>query len=182
MMKYLCNHPDLRPLLAEWAGDRELLLANFVFWELGGSSEEKTIVGLIRSLLYEVLCEDPSLIRTLFPETRTKVMQHPERRDGPEPITSEIGDAMEKLVELLAMLSPPSSTKLVRCCFFVDGLDEFGDPGGEVRGSCCHASAIEERFKRQYQDLRLKSHSGALHRKISCRAENHAQSTYQRGY
>jgi hypothetical protein len=53
--------------LRSWAGDAELQVARFYFWN-GGSQDQRSHTGLLRSLLYEILNSRRHLIRDLFPD------------------------------------------------------------------------------------------------------------------
>lgn len=121
LMKLLCERDETQERLEEWAsaGDKELIFCKFFFWRITTVAEQKTLKGLIRSLLHGVLSQVPRLCRHLFPKqwapkkgtARTKL--HIELGD------TEISDAFEILMKDKEILSE------FRLCFFIDGLDEF---------------------------------------------------------
>ena len=122
LMKYLCRHPCTQSLLAEWAGGRELVFAKFFFWRMGTDKDEKSLNGLIRGILYEVLCKAPMLVKSLFPVTRAKIIQEPSRgRRGSDLLAAEIKDAFARLVSLSASAEESPSLGRIRICFFIDG-------------------------------------------------------------
>lgn len=61
LMKFLYNNDRTRNSLRVWAGDRRLVLAKFYFWN-AGSTLQKSQEGLLRSILFEILRQCPSLI------------------------------------------------------------------------------------------------------------------------
>lgn len=67
LMKYIYQHKDTMQHLRSWAGDAELQVARFYFWN-GGSQDQRSHTGLLRSLLYEILNSRRHLIRDLFPD------------------------------------------------------------------------------------------------------------------
>ncbi|KAF5005017.1 hypothetical protein FDECE_8542 [Fusarium decemcellulare] len=129
LMKYLCGHPSLNKLLIKWAGGKTLIFAKFFFWRMGTSQEEKSLKGLVRGLLYEILCAAPSLVKALFPQTRAKLIQGVVGCNATDLIAAEMQDAFARLIELSAAKGNTSSLKGIRICFFIDGLDEFDDGG-----------------------------------------------------
>jgi hypothetical protein len=61
LMKFLYNNDRTRKYLQVWAGDRRLIIAKFYFWT-AGSTLQKSQEGLLRSILFEILRQCPSLI------------------------------------------------------------------------------------------------------------------------
>jgi hypothetical protein len=124
-MKFIFEHNELRQYLQSWAGDSELLMARYYFWN-AGSELQKSREGLARTLLHQILHVKPELTARLFPkrckvelldvilETRTK--------------TSSTWSWTELYAALIA-LSRESGGDF-KLAFFIDGLDEF-DGGHE---------------------------------------------------
>jgi NACHT domain len=127
LMKYLCLHENTRNHLQKWAGNKRLLFAKFFFWRIGVSNEEKSLLGLIRGILYQILCEVPNLASELFPNSSEELMDGLHRRRGAELQNKDISDAFDKLIQISA--SPHHITGLneMRVCLFIDGLDEFDE-------------------------------------------------------
>lgn len=61
LMNHICTHNRRLELLQEWSSDRRLLTPSFFFWN-SGSRQQKTIDGLLRSLIYQMLNECRQLI------------------------------------------------------------------------------------------------------------------------
>lgn len=110
LMKYLNDHDLTDKSLAQWAGDKRLVKASFYFWFTGGSLQ-KSQDGLLRSLLFEILRQCPSLIPEVCP-MRWK--------------TTDISDPWTKS-ELMETLKRITLTTTISTKFFflIDGLDEY---------------------------------------------------------
>ncbi len=66
LMRYICDNPRTRKHLLAWSGDEKLVTADFYFWNIGNRLQ-KSQLGLLRSLIYQVLEQVPELISALFP-------------------------------------------------------------------------------------------------------------------
>lgn len=66
LLKRICLHPRTKYHLNVWKGDLDLHIASFFFWS-SGTSLQKSQMGLLRSLLYDILSKVPQLIPVLFP-------------------------------------------------------------------------------------------------------------------
>lgn len=64
LMKYICDHSRKNELLKQWSASRRLLTATFFFWN-AGTSLQKTIIGLLRSIIYQILTKCRELINYL---------------------------------------------------------------------------------------------------------------------
>ena len=76
MMPIISLMIKLRPLLTsystaleKWAEGNSLIKATFFFWR-AGIRDQKSINGLLRSLLYQMLSEYPQFVQTLDPGMR----------------------------------------------------------------------------------------------------------------
>lgn len=108
-MKYVCDHYRTRDALQTWAGPQMLVTASYFFWA-AGLRMQKSQVGLLQSLLYQVLVASPKLILEYFPDRLAK-----------EPWTRK------ELFEALGKASRGTGCPLsAKYCFFIDGLDEYG--------------------------------------------------------
>lgn len=61
LMDYICNHEKKEEYLKQWSPNKRLLTPTFFFWN-AGARQQKSIDGLLRSLIYQMLTECPSLI------------------------------------------------------------------------------------------------------------------------
>ncbi|PMD42737.1 hypothetical protein L207DRAFT_553693 [Hyaloscypha variabilis F] len=106
LMKYVCNHETTLEALGTWADGVPLFTASFFFWN-AGFPMQKSQVGLLQSLLYQVLRACPALITEVCPP---KAPREPWKR--------------KELFEALTKVSS-QTTLPAKFCFFVDGLDEY---------------------------------------------------------
>ncbi|PMD12243.1 hypothetical protein NA56DRAFT_695611 [Hyaloscypha hepaticicola] len=115
LMKFIASHHKTRIALKEWAGPKNVVMAMHYFWSTG-TAMQKSLKGLLQELLYDILCCCPELAPDIFPDRwrRTKS-------------TASLSDnhwSADELHEGLRLLARHHSVP-VKCCFFIDGLDEF---------------------------------------------------------
>ena len=65
LMKYVATHPDLPRHLGNWVGFQKLIIARYFFWN-HGVPLQRSIEGLLRSLLFQILRFHPHLISETF--------------------------------------------------------------------------------------------------------------------
>lgn len=119
LMKYLWQHSRTRDHLGTWAEPAELIMPAYFFWT-AGSSLQKTLIGLLRSLIYQILQKRPELIAYM------KKVTHPmglpflfgKTRD-------EIPNWTESRLQQCFVLLTKEIPSDCRICLFIDGLDEF---------------------------------------------------------
>lgn len=61
LMNYICDHERKEKLLKQWSVNRRLLVPTFFFWN-AGARLQKSIEGLLRSIIYQILIECRELI------------------------------------------------------------------------------------------------------------------------
>lgn len=111
LMKFLFEHQQTRLDLRYWAGG-DVIVAAFFCWRAGSSELEKSYLGLLRGLLYQVLHERPEMIELVLPQRWQLVIRSAMCK---KPWTKEeLVTAFDKLLQ-----APETSS---RFCFFVDGL------------------------------------------------------------
>jgi hypothetical protein len=66
LMKYIVEHHRTGEALRKWTVGARLLTASFYFW-VAGTTLEKSLRGILRSLLYQMLSAAPDLIPTVIP-------------------------------------------------------------------------------------------------------------------
>ena len=101
--------------LKVWAGDKEVIAPTFFFWN-PGIAEQKSIQGMLRSILYQLISEHRNLGLNLgLPD------------DG-EPAWT-----VKRLITALRIILHKQNTDL-KICVVIDGLDEFdGDADSRER-------------------------------------------------
>lgn len=124
LMKSLAQDPLTRELLRTWANEneRDLLFVQFFFWN-SGSSLQKSIAGLYRGILWEILRMHPDLIQDVLPSLWRDAHAFVEPDDGqflrPEIDFRILETAFDNLISNQDLINKR------RICFFIDGLDEF---------------------------------------------------------
>ncbi|KAF9765877.1 hypothetical protein IL306_001759 [Fusarium sp. DS 682] len=122
LMKFLCSHQKTTDGLTKWAGAKKLAFSSFFFWR-NGSKAQKSLDGLCRSILHNVLKERPDLIPEIFPYQWSQAKQSPWRVQNRQEIPSLlVKNALERL------LKDERLYEQHKFCVFIDGLDEF-EPG-----------------------------------------------------
>lgn len=114
-MKYLVTHESTETALRAWSGGKSLTIGKFFFWN-AGTPMQKSLQGLLQSLLYEILRQQPEWISNLCPSRWSSDMA------AFEPWT---------IAEIKAIICRLVNEELAssKFCFFIDGLDEYsGDP------------------------------------------------------
>ncbi|KAE9364168.1 hypothetical protein N431DRAFT_563558 [Stipitochalara longipes BDJ] len=120
LMKFVAEHEQTKSFLAEWAGDKKLVIANFYFWNASTHQSQKSQRGLLRTILYQILRQCPELIQTAYRERWIALTS-----DGK--VLKESRDDLLTVPALLRTLQNISTSTAsdTRFCFFLDGLDEF---------------------------------------------------------
>ena len=121
LMHFLSEACQTRDSLALWKGNRSLVIASCFFW-LSGSPIQKSLTGLLRSLLHDLFIQVPRLVQ------QSIAWRWRAYRSGatslPEWTTTELIDTLRRLTEAVA------GTK--NCMFLlIDGLDEFDGSDAE---------------------------------------------------
>ncbi|KAH3911383.1 hypothetical protein HBI56_104700 [Parastagonospora nodorum] len=117
LMKYLYSQAKTDKHLNAWAGNATLVRASFYFWN-PGEEMQKSLEGLLQTLLYHILRTCPELIPALCPERWNE--QHVDMKSV-RPWT--LGELQKTIAAFQAL--PPVAAKFY---FHIDGLDEyFGD-------------------------------------------------------
>ncbi|KAL8857196.1 MAG: hypothetical protein Q9178_006251 [Gyalolechia marmorata] len=102
LMNYICQHHLKQKFLAGWSVDGQLLTPTYFFWA-AGSRLQKSVDGLLRSLIYQMLKECRQLL----------------------------GCLKSRLVATLADILKQSQLP-IKICMFIDGLDEMDGPYDKV--------------------------------------------------
>ncbi|KAF2258745.1 hypothetical protein CC78DRAFT_477645, partial [Lojkania enalia] len=119
LLKYIIGHQKTKTLLHQWAGNSELAIVKFFFWNLG-TGLQKTTLGMLRALLHDILAQYPELIPSVFSGMYQSWADFgiPGRRaDENEPHLTEIKSAFKSLMR--------ASAKFLKLCIIIDGIDEL---------------------------------------------------------
>jgi hypothetical protein len=111
-MKYLSDHQNTRDALSYWAGGQKLFIASFYFWN-AGVNMQKSQLGLLQSILYQIIRVEPRLVTKICPE-----------HQGSEPW------GITELMETFSRLADTACS--AKFCLFIDGLDEYDGKEMEI--------------------------------------------------
>ncbi|KAF2470468.1 uncharacterized protein BDR25DRAFT_35094 [Lindgomyces ingoldianus] len=115
LMKFIYTNPITTTYLRRWAKGKTLIICAFYFW-ISGTQMQMSQEGMVRTLIYEALHQEPKLWATLFPHKMEEFVAFGD--PWQEPITwEEMMRALRRLVE--------GAGKDYKVFFFIDGLDEF---------------------------------------------------------
>jgi len=67
LMKFIAHDPALGKARKQWSGSRELVVAQHFFWN-HGLVVQRSLIGLLRSILFQVLKKHRNLIAVAFPD------------------------------------------------------------------------------------------------------------------
>ncbi|KAM0553170.1 hypothetical protein ACHAPJ_007457 [Fusarium lateritium] len=128
LMKLLSIHPETRTELQKWAG-KTVAIVKFFFWK-PGSDMQKSLDGLFRSLLYDILEACPELTRDIFPNLWEQAEQSPWQIQTKFDIPTDVVKAALERIILDKGSSVSIGNKLC-FCLFIDGLDEYEEAHGK---------------------------------------------------
>ncbi|KAI9683526.1 MAG: hypothetical protein M1822_006066 [Bathelium mastoideum] len=127
LMKFVADSPETQTHLCRWSRDKALVMLKFFFWR-NGTREQRSISGLLRSLIVQII--------EFLPSQADELLKHfsisdPSYKNGVnsgfkfparwEPQT--LSDALRFLLR--------NVSERFKVCFILDGLDEFEDMGQE---------------------------------------------------
>lgn len=125
LMKHIYDDSRTRLYLNQWAQmgestDVPLLLGTFFFWT-SGSPEQRSQIGMLRAVLFQILDQKPELLPVVFPALWAK--QYEQRLSGGHATWAEtwtLRTLMTGFRRLIAQQAVPA-----KIFFLIDGLDEF---------------------------------------------------------
>lgn len=118
LMKYIIGHEQLREGLGVWSEDLPLLISHYYFWDGGSDPLQKSLEGMLRTLLYQALRGRPDLVRRVC-RWRWDTCQF--MNGAPFTQREWEFDELREVVNILAS----ESGRTLRLALFIDGLDEF---------------------------------------------------------
>ncbi|CAG8975810.1 hypothetical protein HYALB_00008251 [Hymenoscyphus albidus] len=119
LMKFLCDHESTQIESKKRAGDGSLVLAKFFFWKRG-SPLPKSLEGLYRSLLHDVLRSCPEFIPDVLPDRWKEV------KSMPWQVQNQLDIGAKEAKEAFTRLTSHTTLYKDHCfCYFIDGLDEY---------------------------------------------------------
>ncbi|KAH7263965.1 hypothetical protein B0J15DRAFT_489585 [Fusarium solani] len=115
-MKFVAGNKKTKECLEKWAGHGELVLARH-FFTIYGTTIQRSLEGLLRSLLHNILEGEPKLIPKLLPTRWTNTSKQSQWTQ------SDLESALRAVAKM---------DLSVHMCFFIDGLDEYSGDHLEI--------------------------------------------------
>ena len=116
LMNFVVQDRRTRKALYDWCGGAiNLLTPSFFFWK-AGSALQKSVQGLLRSVAYQMLKNEPSLLEDL------SISQC---KYGYQLLTEAQAWTTHRLLSILEIILNTAAARKVYVCFFLDGLDEY---------------------------------------------------------
>lgn len=157
LMNYITSEDMTKKALAKWANGSDIVTAAFFFWN-PGTALQKSLQGLLRSLLYQIAEQRQEFIHTMMEQQASLAERPCESLDS-----VRIHSWTEKrLLSVLVHFLNHKPTS-VRICFFIDGLDECIDEENNLMKTIhllknatqvkvCVSSRREHAFLQEFQD------------------------------
>ena len=117
MMKFISTNPQIRPCLQAWSGEHNLLTCSVYFWN-PGSLGQKSQVGLLSTVLHQLLSQRPDLCHSVA--SRRCLYFQLAGTDSPDPKNWTIEELQGCLTSFVSQIEGTD-----RLALFVDGLDEY---------------------------------------------------------
>ncbi|KAL8389070.1 hypothetical protein RB595_008811 [Gaeumannomyces hyphopodioides] len=127
-MKHIYRHSRVEDCLRKWAESSPLVKAAFYFWR-SGNRLERSVEGLLRSLLHSVLSQQRRLIPIVFPMEWAALYAAASsgiRSSAPELRAWKVDELQCAFRKLLKQDRIP-----VKLFFLIDGIDEYQSEGGD---------------------------------------------------
>ena len=116
LMKCIMEDPRLEEYANFWAGSLELSVSSFYFWKLG-SPIQKSLCGLYRALLWQILKDDTTSTRIAFPKWQMSFRTA-------EPRLEALRTALNRLIKKCVLRK--------KFLILIDGLDEYEDNASDM--------------------------------------------------
>jgi hypothetical protein len=120
LMRFVANHIETQRHLKHWAGNADLQVSSFFFWN-SGTGLQHSRPGLLRSLLFEALKNRPDLTRKVFKAEWKELTETYEQQAIINPPVWPF--PIKRLEQAFSQLIQFASDDF-KLCFFIDGLDE----------------------------------------------------------
>ncbi|KAM7189036.1 hypothetical protein V8F20_010339 [Naviculisporaceae sp. PSN 640] len=124
LMKYLGDEAKGSSYLRNWADGRKLIFAQFYFWRHGTEPRQRSLAGLRRALLHDILQQCPELIPAVLSSECWERMKSIPHQVGPFSADIEQDEADGAFDRLVSGIGN-GKYKNHCFCFFIDGLDEY---------------------------------------------------------
>lgn len=128
LIRFVANHVETQRHLRYWAGNADLQVSSFFFWN-SGTGLQHSRLGLLRSLLFETLKRKPELTRELFKVEWEEIAGNYEQHAISDPLEWKV--PIRRLEQVFGQLIQLASDDF-KLYFFIDGLDESKEEPEEL--------------------------------------------------
>jgi WD40 repeat protein len=125
LMKFLWDHPKTMSYCDTWAKPRKLVTAKYFLWKRG-TKKQKTIGGLCRSLLHDILEECVELVPKAMPELWKQTVSMPWQVELKYHLRKD-----HVCRALTQLLRDPTISPTHCFVIFIDGLDELEEENSD---------------------------------------------------
>ncbi|CZR50501.1 uncharacterized protein PAC_00374 [Phialocephala subalpina] len=133
LMRFISEDHRSMQCLRTWSGESQLEVVKFYFWS-GDVVEQRSQIGLFRSLLHEILSKHKILIQSTFPaeweSVWDQIYHQITSKDGHEGVYLQ-PLSLFKLRKAFAGVINQARSQF-RICFFLDGLDKYDGDHAEL--------------------------------------------------
>ncbi|KAF5625543.1 uncharacterized protein FTJAE_9961 [Fusarium tjaetaba] len=125
LMKFVFGHHKTTQMLSQWADRGRLLVCHYFFSNLG-TDLQKSQAGLSRTLLYQILDKNRSLIQEALPNMWKEILERESSLRDKDLTTHDditlpsVAETRQAFEVILA-----NGDRIGHVCFFIDGLDEL---------------------------------------------------------
>ncbi|KAK4080937.1 hypothetical protein Trihar35433_2042 [Trichoderma harzianum] len=123
LVKFISQNSKLETLLGEWATGSQLLIARFFSWTPGANRLQKSQEGLFRTLLFDVIRQQPRLAIDIFPARWFLLQSFNGSIKLPDLEIDELRLGFQNLLS--------ATGNKLKLALLIDGLDEFDESHGE---------------------------------------------------
>ncbi|CAG8948956.1 hypothetical protein HYFRA_00002084 [Hymenoscyphus fraxineus] len=129
LMKHMYDDHRTYDGLKVWAKGRPLCIATFFFWN-SGTKEQKSLCGLLRALLVQILKKYPDLSPIILPATWASLYSNMVSGSYSKQETASFWSVRELMTAFKALIHQKSVP--IKVFFLIDGLDEFDGDHEEI--------------------------------------------------
>ncbi|KAI1363337.1 hypothetical protein F5Y08DRAFT_340732 [Xylaria arbuscula] len=149
LMAHIVDDERTREDLEIWSSGQRLEILSFFFWR-AGSELQNSVLGLLRSLLYQLCLLEPKIVDSFLGKLSSPMTMIPTWTE--RSLLSFVSEAIQSCGHL-------------RLCIFIDGLDEFTGPydglvddidklSSYSNVKVCFSSRPELELVRRFQDVK----------------------------
>lgn len=114
LMKFIASAKETKTLISQWQPHRRCIVASHYFWN-AGSTMQKSLKGLLRSILFDIFRQHPALIDPTCGD----------QLGGSHHAAESQSWSLSRLHKTLKKAVSCATDQQYSICLFIDGLDEY---------------------------------------------------------